>query len=79
MSAGIFNDENNKPDETELQNKLGDSYPVLEKVIEFLQSNYEGISLEWKYSKRFGWFLIYNLKKKRLFYIIPQKDNFTFL
>ena len=78
MSADIFTDKTEKPAEDDLKKKLGQSYQLLGKTIASLQSEHNGISIEWKYSGTSGWYLACNKSKKRLFYLFPAEGDFTF-
>ncbi len=78
MPNTIFTNPYQHPTEIDLKKRIGQLYQLLEKAITSLQSEYKDISLEWKFSKTSGWYVTYNRKKKRLFYLFPKDGDFTF-
>ena len=77
MPSDKFKSENVHPDEMDLKKKLGKAYQLLHDTIGSLLSEYKDIKRQWKYSKTSGWYLTYDKKKKRLFYLFPVEDDFT--
>jgi hypothetical protein len=71
-----FPDEMREPAESDLPGALGRAFGPLAKVLEHLRAAHPDVSPEWKYSPRAGWHLIYSRKKRRLFYLIPTRDDF---
>ena len=78
MPLDVFTDKAGKPGDDDLRKKLGASYPLFGKTITSLQSEHNGITIEWKYSGTSGWYLTANKSKKRLFYLFPGDGDFTF-
>jgi hypothetical protein len=58
--------------------RLGGSYSVIEDTVSSLQLEYQGVVLDWMYSKTSGWYIVCNKRKKRLFYLLPADGDFTF-
>ena len=71
-----FPDEKRPPAESDLPGALGRALAPLAKVLERLRSAHPDVAPEWKYSPRAGWHLIYNRKKRRLFYLILTRGDF---
>ena len=71
-----FPDEKRQPAEADLASALGRAFGPLAKVLERLRAAHPDIAPEWKYSARSGWHLIYNRKKRRLFYLVPVHGDF---
>jgi hypothetical protein len=71
-----FPDEKRQPAESDLPGVLGRAFISLAKVLEYLRSAHSDVAPEWKYSPRSGWHLIYNRKKRRIFYLIPTRGDF---
>ncbi len=77
MPEEIFLNQSKQPGESDLQVRLARSFRLLDDTIRGIHSEYQGISFDWKFSKLSGWYLVYNRKKKRLFYLFPSDDDFT--
>ncbi|MFI5252283.1 MAG: DUF3788 family protein [Bacteroidota bacterium] len=77
MPADKFYNEKKHPEESDLKLKIGKTYRPLDETLKSMQSEYEGISLNWKYSKTSGWYITCDKKKKRLFYLFPLENDFT--
>jgi hypothetical protein len=71
-----FPDETHQPTESDLPGALGRAFIPLAKVLESLRAEHPDVAPEWKYSPRSGWHLIYNRKKRRIFYLIPTCGDF---
>ncbi len=78
MAANRFFDKDKHPGNADLRKRLGDAYVLFEETIDALDSEYEGICMDWKYSKTSGWYITADRKKERLFYLFPQDGDFTF-
>jgi hypothetical protein len=50
----------------------------MEAVMTSLESEYRGISTEWKFSKTSGWYTTCDKGKNRLFYLLPVDGGFVF-
>jgi hypothetical protein len=66
------------PSDADLRKRIGPSYQQIEDTINGLQSEFEGITFEWMFSKTSGWHLVCNRRKRRLFYLIPSDGDFRF-
>jgi len=64
----------NEPPLEELAEQIGDDYA---KIKEFW-SKTEHLKMEWRFSKATGWYQIGEIKKKRIFYLLPEEGGFTF-
>ena len=73
---GAFVDTKRPPTETELKFALGATFPALDEVLAALRAAQPAITSEWKYSPRVGWYQIWLIAQRRLFYLVPQRDNF---
>ena len=71
-----FPDEKEQPTESDLPGALGQAFIPFAKVLESLRAEHPDVAPEWKYSTRSGWHLIYNRKKRRIFYLIPTRGDF---
>lgn len=77
MPEGMILHQNKQPTENDLQKRLGRAFHLVDGTLEVLHSEYQDISFEWKFSKTSGWYLVYNRKKKRIFYLFPLDNDFT--
>lgn len=64
------------PDEADLEAALGDAAEPIQAFLAELRSQLPAATVEWKFSARSGWYQIHLLKKRRLFYLIPQRNDF---
>jgi hypothetical protein len=71
-----FPDEKRPPAESDLPGALGRAFVPLAKVLESHRAAHPDVASEWKYSPRSGWHLIFSRKKRRIFYLIPTRDDF---
>ncbi len=71
-----FPNEKRPPAESDLPGVLGRAFSPLAKVLESLRAAHPDVTPEWKYSSRSGWHLIFNRKKRRIFYLIPARGDF---
>jgi hypothetical protein len=78
MPETKFTDKTRHPGPNDVKRKIGKSYHLLDETISALQSGHKEISADWKFSNSSGWYLTYQKKKRRLFYLFPQDDNFVF-
>lgn len=77
MSENAFNDKNKKPDDGILAEKIGKSFKYLEELKMYIQDKHGVITEEWKYyGKKYGWQQKILLKKRNLFFVIPQESFF---
>ena len=76
MTRGVFFDRSHQPSAEEIQQALGESYPLWEKLTQFIATNYQ-IEGEWSpYGPvGFGCGFRYKRKGKALIALYPQKDR----
>jgi hypothetical protein len=78
MSASIFIDKSQQPDDQMLSDALGGTHQILEEIKKHLKSVYGEVIQEWKfYGEKYGWQLKTLRKKRNLFFIIPYDGYFT--
>ena len=78
MPTDKFANEKKHPTDNDLRKRIGESYQMIEDAVSSIQSEYQGITFDWKFSKTSGWYLTCDRKKRRLFYLIPRDGDFTF-
>lgn len=67
------------PSDAELAAALGETSPVIEAFLDQVRSLQSGVTTDWKYTDRSGWYRVHLLKKRRLFYLIPKRDDFRLM
>jgi len=76
MAIGIFTDKSHQPTEQEIQEAIGEAYPFWERLLRFIQTNYQ-IPGEMSFGgKNYGWNLWYRKSGKSLTSLFPQQDSF---
>lgn len=75
LTLGYFADQNHPPSPGEIQQALGRTFPLWERLIRFIETKYrvEGEWSTWGPAK-FGWGYRYRVKGKSLIALYPQKD-----
>ena len=77
MASSIFDDPTDMPDGTRLEQALGESAAFWAAIKQNIATEYGTAMEEWKYyNARSGWLLKMLLKKRNLFFFVPQKDFF---
>ncbi len=76
MSTKPFADQKKQPTGTDLRETIGQPFLLVEEVLAGLQSEFQNISCEWKYTKNSGWYITYSRGKRRLFYLFPANGDF---
>ena len=77
MAIGIFTDKSHQPTEQEIQEAIGEAYPFWERLLRFIQTNYQ-IPGELSFGgKNYGWNLWYRKSGKSLASLFPQQDGFV--
>ncbi len=71
-----FPDPGSKPDESELRGVIGRGFASLTKLLTEIRSARPEVAVEWKFSPRAGWHLIYLREARRLFYLVPVRGDF---
>ncbi len=74
-----FPDESNPPDDRALQSALGTAFPPIAEILARTQTAFPPASAAWQYSKQAGWYRVAVLKKRRLFYLVPKRGNFSLM
>jgi hypothetical protein len=64
------------PSDDDLKNALGRLCPVLNEALSAVQAVHPRAVCDWKFSPRAGWYQIYSLEGRRLFYIVPKRGGF---
>jgi hypothetical protein len=64
----------NPPSQTEIAARIGASYSNYERFLEKIGD----ITTDWKQAKSIGWFQTIDIKKKRIYYFLPEDGGFTF-
>ena len=77
MASSVFDDRADMPDDTRLEQILGESASLWAAIKQNITAEYGTATEEWKYyNARSGWLLKMLLKKRNLFFFVPQKDFF---
>jgi hypothetical protein len=75
---GIFTDKNRVPDENLLKNILGNTFKLWEELKKGIIAEHGPVAEEWKfYGAKSGWTMKLLLKKRNLFFFIPEDGKFT--
>lgn len=64
------------PTDHNLEAMLGVAFPVLNEALTALAAVYPELEHEWKFSPRSGWYQIWLLEGRRLFYVLPKPGSF---
>jgi hypothetical protein len=77
MPIGTFLDKEKPPTPEELLAALGSAYPLWDRLLRFIETNYQ-IPGELSYGgKKYGWNLWYRKSGKTLTTLYPQQDGFV--
>jgi hypothetical protein len=77
MPASIYTEKLVKPDETMLTYDLAATKIFLEKIAQFIESEYGDFKPEWKfYTKKSGWILKMVTKKRNVLFVVPCDKYF---
>jgi hypothetical protein len=77
MSSSIFSDKTIEPTDALFCEAVGPTYKYWQELEDYLHKNYGEIKKEWKfYGQKIGWQLKTFLKKRNLFFTIPQDGHF---
>jgi hypothetical protein len=73
----VFTDKEAEPAEKDLAEKLGDTYPLWNQVVEFVMKKYPFGMEDWNYpGKKYGWNLRIKDKKRAIIYLLPREGYF---
>ena len=77
MSSSVFKDKSVIPDSEALARELGETKKYLDKISSRISEKYGNSVVEWKYyGQKSGWIMKLLLKKKNIFFMIPQENGF---
>ena len=77
MDYSSFQDPSILPDEVAFRAVLGESWSLWQSIRDFLDTEYEVVTPEWKhYRGKSGWQLKMFYKKRNLFFLTPLSDSF---
>lgn len=75
--TSIFNEKLVVPDDKQLAYAIGKTQKILDKILEFLNTNYSEIRTEWKfYGRKYGWQMKIFHKKRNILFLIPYEGYF---
>ena len=75
--TSIFQNKEFKPTDQDLINKLGATYNLWVRILNFVLEKYPNAIEEWKYSgKKFGWSFRIKDKKRVIIYLLPRDQYF---
>lgn len=73
----IFPDKAIKPTFTDVAEKLGDLYPLWERIYKLVYAQYPNATEEWNYpGKNYGWSFRIKDKKRAILYFLPRENRF---
>ncbi len=75
-AVGAFTDPAKRPTDARLISTLGATHAGLEMLLSALRAANPAVIWEWRFSAPAGWYRICLLKKRRLFYLLPQPGGF---
>ncbi len=77
MDEIIFNDKTQMPVENELMKALGRVAKLWDKMLSYLESEFDPFTYEWRfYTKNSGWVIKTIHKKRTILYMRPHKASF---
>lgn len=77
MATNYFVDRTTEPQDKDMEMALGSTYPLFEKIVEYLVDTYKDIRPEWKqYSKKTGWQLKLLKGKRNIMFVVPFEGYF---
>ena len=77
MSASIYTEKFVEPDDKMLTYDLAESKSFLDKIAEFIESEYGDFRPEWKfYNQKSGWILKMFSKRRNVMFIVPCDNYF---
>ena len=77
MSIGFFIDMNHQPSLKELNDNLGPIQPLWERLLQFIETNYQMPGELSFGGKKYGWNLWYRKSGKSLVTLYPQEKSFV--
>jgi hypothetical protein len=77
MAESVFEDKADMPDDEALAAALGKTHSLWTKIREHLAKEFDPLRPEWKfYSKKYGWTLKVQHKKRTILYLTPLDGGF---
>ena len=77
MTDALFDDKDLKPDNVIINEKLGPSRVYWSEIGQYVTEEIGNTTEDWKfYGKKYGWQLKTFLKKRNLFFLIPDESFF---
>jgi len=73
--AAAFPDAQRQPDDAALQAALDRAAPPVEAILANLRSAQPAVVTAWQFSERSGWYMLLLLRKRRLLYLVPKRDD----
>jgi Protein of unknown function (DUF3788) len=77
MPIGTFLDKEKPPTPEDLQAALGSVYPLWDRLLRFIETNYQIPGVLSYGGKKYGWNLWYRKSGKTLTTLYPQQDGFV--
>ena len=76
MDISIFTDKKLMPNDSDLIDKLGETYPIWKLIVDYTHIKYPMAFDEWNYSgDKYGWSYRIKDKKRAIIYLLPR-DRF---
>ncbi len=76
MAIGFFVDKTHMPSEGEMKTAMGAAYPLWQKLLMFIEENYQMPGELSFGGQKYGWNLWYRKSGKSLVSLYPQADSF---
>ena len=74
--AAAFPNPRSRPRDTDLAAALGEFHAPLGQIFHRLRAAHPAVTTAWQYSGKVGWYQLHLLKKRRLLYLVPKRDNY---
>jgi len=74
--AAAFPNPAHPPTDEDLVATLGRAAAPVALTVDELRATEPRVTSVWQFSPRAGWYKIYALKKRRLIYVVPKRDDF---
>jgi hypothetical protein len=74
--AAAFPDRQRRPRNADLAATLGEFHIPLDQIFHRLRTTHPAVTTAWQYTEQSGWYQMHLLKKRRLLYLVPKRDNY---
>lgn len=74
-----FPEKSRTPNDDDLRVALGDAFAPIAELLHELSKSCPQATAAWQYSGQSGWYRLALLKKRRLFYLVPQRGDFRLM